>query len=392
MKKLAMITTIMLATLALLFLLWQLQGVVSILLIAIVLAATLTGFSNILEQRGWSYRLATAVTILGALVVIVSFLVMTLYVLGERLPLALQDFRAMYGELRTSWLEGNRAQQSLAGRLPHPARLDDLLLGTDGSGLLALAAGLSTSLGPLVSNLVLVVFVALYWVADRTRLERLWLSLLTPTHRLSARHVLYRIEDAIGAHLRSQLVQSMLALVLLLVGYTALGLTYPVLLAWLAALVWLVPLIGGLLALLPALLIGLINGWVSALAAVLYTIVIFVVVRALIDRVAALRQQPGSILSLILAIALMDLLGIVGLLIAMPIAVAVQVLLTHWFSITATAPARAADLMPSSLPERLMAIQTRINAAEGEIAPRTRSLYERLQRLTEATTASEHHA
>jgi hypothetical protein len=41
---------------------------------------------------------------------------------------------------------------------------------------------------------------------------------------------------------------------------------------------------------------------------------LFVGVRWFIDRYPALRQQPGSILELVMAIALIDVLGIAGLL------------------------------------------------------------------------------
>lgn len=168
------------------------------------------------------------------------------------------------------------------------------------------------------------IFVALYWVADRERIERLWLSLLSPAQRNYARNLLYQIEDVVGAHLRSQVVQYALALMLLIVGYSLLGMRYPWLLAWIASIVWFVPLIGGFLALIPAFLLGLIDGYTTALAIVIYTALIFMVVPLVTQRFRSLRQQQGSILGLMITIALIDVMGLVGVAMALPVTVTLR--------------------------------------------------------------------
>lgn len=392
MKKLAMITITSLTTLAFLFLAWQLMGVVAILVIAIVLATTVNSFVTLVEEWGWSRRLATVIVILAALLFAGGFLGIAIYVLGDRLPLALQDFRTMYGELRSAFLAGNRAQQNIATRLPQPALLDDLLLGADGSGLLVLASDLSRNFGPLASNVVLVIFVTIYWVADRERIERLWLSLLAPTKRLYARNLLYEIEGGIGTHLRSQIVQSVIAIVLLIGGYIVIGLKYPFLLGLLATILWFVPLIGSTLALIPAFLLGLINGYGIALGVVLYTVIIFAGVRTFTNRIPALRQKPGSMLELIIAIALIDVLGIIGLALTAPVTIAIQLLLKSWFLTTTVAPTVSAQLELQSIMDNLTVIGNRVADGNAEISPRTRNLYKRLVELVEAIKVSQSHS
>ena len=110
MNKVAQITITILITLALLLLLWQLRNVAAILLIAIVLATTLSGFVNLLAEGGWSRRWATVMVILTTLLFLVGFMTLTLYVLGERLPSALRDFRTLYGELWRTLLAGTSAR------------------------------------------------------------------------------------------------------------------------------------------------------------------------------------------------------------------------------------------------------------------------------------------
>ncbi len=389
MNKVAQITITILATLALLLLLWQLRGVAAILLIAIILATTLSGFVTLLTAAGWPRRWAIATVILTTLLFVAGFITLSLYILGERLPSALRDFRTLYGELWRALLAGNSTQQSIAVRLPAPALLDDLWLGADGSRLLALVSGLSANVGVLLSNLVLVIFVALYWVADRERIERLWLSLLPARVRPQARSVVYRVEEGIGIYLRSKIVQAMLALFLLMVGFWLIGLQYPFLSAWIAIILWFVPLIGGVLALLPVLLLGLIDGPVAALIVILYMMAVFVGVRWFIDRFPALHQQPGSILELIMAIALIDVLGIVGLLIAAPVAIAIQVVINSWFRATAAPTVTPATVDAPSFYDKMTTLRERITNDGSEISPRTRNLYARLTQLVDEVKGAE---
>lgn len=389
MKKLALITLICLALIGLFLLVWQLATVIAIFLVAVILATTVQGYVALLADLGMPVRTARWLVIIAMLVSIVGFVLLTGYVLGLRLPAALNDFRTMYGELRTLLMSGNGAQRALALRLPSPVRLDDILLGTDGSALLAILSGISSNLGTVVSNGVLIIFVAIYWVADRERIERLWLSLLSPSQRTRARNLIYEIETAIGIHLRSQIIQYLLVLVLLMVGYRLIGLKYPFLLAWTVSILWLVPLIGTFLSLIPALLLGLINGSVIAFVAVLYTLLVAVLVRASVQRFPSLRQSSGSILELMVTIALIDAMGIVGLAVAAPVTVTVRVLIANYLGGESTQPKETAQIQFQSMQDKLTLIQNRIDTDETSLSPQTVSMFNRLNQLVTAMDLKE---
>lgn len=381
MKKLALITVVGLASLALLALVWQLSTVIAIFLVAVILATTVQGYVSLLHEHGVPLRNAKWIVTIAMLLAIVCFVILTGYVLGQRLPAALNDFRAMYGDLRSLLMSGNSAQRALALRMPHPVRLDDLLLGTDGSVLLAVLSGISSNLGAIVSNAVLVIFVAIYWVADRERIERLWLSLLSPNQRTKARNLIYEIETAIGIHLRSQIIQYLFVLVLLIVGYMLIGLKYSFLLSWMVSILWLVPLMGTFLAIIPALLIGLINGAEIALATILYTIVVSVAVRAFVQRYPSLRQRPGSILELMVTIALIDVMGIVGLAVAAPVTVTLRVLIANYLGGDSRQPKETPQIQFQSMQDKLSLLQSRIEADEASLSPQTISMFHRLNQL-----------
>ncbi len=250
------------------------------------------------------------------------------------------------------------------------------------SGLLRALFGTTAGLAGVLTQFIIVVFLGLYWALENEWFERLWISLLAPEQRPRARRTWHAVEDAVGTHIRSELVQSVIAFFLLWLGFRAMGIHYPLLLAWLCALAWLVPLVGWLIALLPVLLIGLLSGPAITIGAAALMTAIFVLMEFVVEPRLDTRRRAGSVLGLVVALVLLELLGIVGLLIASPVAVALNAFFSTAFAITpeaAPAPPKSANL--EELQGRLAQLRAAMGRTEGEIPQRTRSLYERLQEL-----------
>ena len=93
-------------------------------------------------------------------------------------------------------------------QLPPPSKLFEALTGDQGQLVL-----------PAILSGALIIF------------ERLWLSLLPSGQRKQARGILRTIEQDLGAYIRSEVIQSLLAGLLLSLGYWLLGSPYPTLLA-----------------------------------------------------------------------------------------------------------------------------------------------------------------
>jgi predicted PurR-regulated permease PerM len=191
-------------------------------------------------------------------------------------------------------------------------------------GLLGVATGFFTSLAKLGIILVL----SLYWSADRVRIERLLLSLIPVERRAQARDLWRDIENGVGSYIRSEFVQGLLAGVLLWLGYKLMGLEYPVLLALLGALAWLIPWLGALVAVVPPFLVGLGVSLPFGLLAAAYTLGVLVVMEFV---VATVCSPPGvQFLLLVLVFAIMAYtFGLVGLLLAPPLVAAIQIFFRH---------------------------------------------------------------
>jgi predicted PurR-regulated permease PerM len=144
-----------------------------------------------------------------------------------------------------AWLDGSAFQQVLVRRLPPPGKLFEAATSSQGQLVLPALLGFSQSIGKLVSGTAIILFLSIYWSINQIHFERLWLSLLPSGQRKQARGIWRTIEPDLGAYIRGEVLQSLLAGLLLGLGYWLLGSPYPALLALAGALVCLIPVVGG---------------------------------------------------------------------------------------------------------------------------------------------------
>ena len=290
-----------------------------------------------------------------------------------------QDINSGYTHFQASWLAGNRIQQSLARRLPGSDELNSLLMGGAG-GLAQLALGATLNVFDVVTQSLLVIVVSLYWSADKSRIERLMLSLISPEQRTRARTTWREIESGLGAYLRSEVAQCLLAGALLTMGFLLLGVRYPITQELLASLAWLLPLVGGIVAVIPILLIGLLISPWTAVLATLVTFAVFAFLEFVVERKLYPRERYGSVLVLLITLIMVEALGVAGLLLAPPLAAAVQIALTEWLRPVSVVTEAQPEVGLERLKARLAEVQARLDQVEAP-SPRTQNLLARLTQL-----------
>src|SRR3989304_4033119 len=258
-KQLVGFATAVMTTLLALVVLWQFRIVVVYVLISLALAAALRPLVNRLVGRGFMVR---TVWILLYLVALGSFSYL-LFITGKTALNEIQQLAhtvSVQDEWRLPiWLEGSSFQQALVARLPPPSKLFEAVTGDQGQLVLPAILGFTQGIGGVVSGGFVVLFLSLYWSINQIHFERLWLSLLPSELRKHARSIWRTIEPDLGAYIRSEVVQSLLAALLLGFGYWLLGSPYPTLLALISALAWLIPVVGAALAVILPLLMGLLT-------------------------------------------------------------------------------------------------------------------------------------
>jgi len=385
MKTLAWFTAMVLATLTVVVLLWLFRSVVVLFLLSLVTAATVRPGIERLAHRG----IPVTASLLIIYLVGLGALGLLVYALSGPLAAEFEQISESlvfgYERLVVEWARGTPFQRGLVAQLPAPNEVYEAIAGEQGTALVGGLLGVTLGFFDIVANVLAVLLLSVYWSAERVRFERLWLSLLSPDGRSRALEIWRTIEAGVGAYIRSELFQSLLAGILLSAGYVLIGLPVPLTLALFAAFAFLLPWIGVLLAILPALLAGLMISLPAGILAALYTLAVLTFLEVVVEPRFFVRRRFSSLLVVLMVLALTDLYGLLGLILALPLAAALQI----FFGNILRAQTEPAEAEPESrvaeLKERLEAVRAMIGSLEAPPPPEVGSLLERSARLVEET-------
>jgi putative permease len=379
-KQLVGIGTAVMTTLLALVVLWQFRVVVVYALISLALAAALRPLVNHLVGRGFVVRLAW---ILLYLVALGGFG----FLLFQSGKTAINEIQQLTRTVSVQdewvlpiWLQGSSFQQTLVARLPPPSKLFEAVTGEQGQLVLPALLSFTQGIAGVVSGVLIILILSIYWSMNQIHFERLWLSLLPSGQRKQARGIWRAVEPDIGAYIRSQVIQSLLAGLLLCLGYWVLGSPYPALLALAGALACLVPVVGVALAVFPVLLVGLLTSAQLSLFTTLYALIVLIALGVWVKPRLFIRKWDNPILTVVLLVALADAFGLAGIIVAPPISFVCQILWSHLVSRRAVLGAAA---QVSDLKKRQAQVWAAINTMDGPPLPLVTSSMERLTHLIE---------
>ena len=386
MKRFAAYVVTVAATLAIL---WQVRVVILLFVLSLFAAAFVRPLVRRLTERGLPRVAALLLVYLGGIILaLVGFYLLSngiareLEVLGTRLTVG-------YQYVRDVWPERGAFQQVVAARLPPLDVLYEAITAQQGQVLAEALLDVGADLVAVISGLIVVLVLSIYWSADREHFERLWLSLLRPEHRTRAREIWRATETGVGVYLRTELVQLVSALILLGSGYVVMDVPYPTLLALIGGLAWLIPVVGFVLTIIPAFLGGLAVSQAVAFLAVLYTVGVLLTLELIVEpRLFGQRHLYSPLLLVVLLIPLAESYGLLGFLAAPPLAVTLQSLLIN---LTRRRRTKIEAVYPSA---RIAELQEQFAAVELQSAdlqasaPEVASMMERLGGLLDEAAAA----
>jgi len=383
MTRVVRYTFVILMTLMGLLLLWQFSVAIILFLLSLAVTAALRPLINSITGRYVPKRLALGLIYFLLVAALASSLWMMGTPLLDELQRATDDSVAAYDRAKTEWpTSGTVFQQTLAEQLPPSAKLYEVLISEQGIPALASVFGLAQNFFSTLGQIAVILILSLYWSADQFRFERLGLSLLPEAHHPRALHVWRSVEAGVGEYLRSELIQSVLMGLLLWLGFSVLGIRYSILLALWGATVRLIPWFGALIAVLPALLIGIGISSTVGILATAYTIAILLLLELVIEPRFFPRHKYSSLLIVLFVIALAETFGFIGVVLAPPLAVSVQILFQHLYPLPELTANEASEEV-TGIRKRLLELRRRIQGSRKRESMR---LVARLQRLVRRTS------
>ena len=320
-----------LAVLAVLWLLTQLWTLLLSLFVAFLLTAALDPSVTRLQRRGVPRAASIAIFVLALAGIVAGVAVLVVPPLVEQGNQLAGAFPG-YLERVQGFVQANpevlaRVQGAAAGSDADPQAV--------ASQFLAAGAGLFRG----VSAFLIVLVMTAYLLADGERVYDWTVRYLPQGQRIRVRQALPEISRVVSGYLLGQFVTSLLFGIFTFVVLTLLGVPQPLLLAILAAVADAIPVVGVFIATVPAVLLGLtVSPATAGIVLALYIAYQQVENYVIVPRVyrGTLELHPFAVLIAVLVGA--QLLGVLGVLLALPIAAAMPVIERIWGGRESTGP------------------------------------------------------
>lgn len=318
------ILKVVLVILSLAFL-WAIREIIALFLLAVVIASAMDPLADYLHQkrkvpRGVSV-LALYLIVLGLVGVVVGLIapavISQFKLLGQNFPDFWAQFQIKYPGFHSLFGNVNAGQ---------------LLQGFVGSG--NGGSVFSHTLGVFngVLGFVTVLVVSFYLVvADQKGMKELIRPLVPPARRDQAMSLANKIQRKMGLWLLGQLLLSLSIFVVTYVGLRILGIEYALVLALLAGLLEVIPYIGPIVSAIPAFMFALIQSPALGVGVVvLYILIQKTEGYILVPKIMQKTVGTSPLVVLLSLLIGLKLAGVVGLLLAVPLASAVMVLIEEF--------------------------------------------------------------
>jgi predicted PurR-regulated permease PerM len=310
-----------LATIVGVWLFLQLHAIVLLLVVALVFAGTFNPLVEWMERRGLKRIYALTVLFVALLVLTLGLIVLTVPPLIEQLAQMVREAPRHRDQL-VALLQQREFTAPLA-RAVQNAGLEQAVARIE-SNLVGYSPHAVTALGWAVTTL----FLSFYLLADGKRTQGALYAIVPRDYHMRLARILQNLEAIVGGYMRGQLITSAAIGVFTFALLVICGVPNALPLALFAALADVIPFIGGLLATAPAVLAALGRG-VPVAVVVLGALFIYQEIenRVLVPKIYghALRLAPTTVVLALLAGGV--LLGVIGALLALPIAAGLQMML-----------------------------------------------------------------
>lgn len=179
-------------------------------------------------------------------------------------------------------------------------------------------------------DILLIIFLSIYWLAGSPSIMRFALSLFPESRREKAARVLQHVGTAMGGYVRGAAINAVIMGTLAWIGLSLIGVHYAIVLGVLTMLGEPVPYIGPIVVAVPVILTALLQSPTKALfALILYTALEQLEGHILTPNIMRRQTRVPQTLVIFALVAGATLGGLIGVLVSIPIAGALHVLVTE---------------------------------------------------------------
>ena len=339
-RRVILATLTVVSVIAGFYLIYRFSNVLFVLFVAAVLATAMRPAVLWLERHRvpqWG----------GVLLIYLALALVAIGVIATLVPLLIDqgsqivgDVPRYYSDLRQE-LRGSNSQilRRVGNNLPEQLRLN-LLGGTsrqqaaatgDQQSVVSQSVGYLRSLSWSLFGFIAVFLIAYFWTLDREQIVRAGLLIVPVDSRAQAQELWDSVEQKVGAYIRGQALLMLIIAVLSGIAFFAVGLESALILAVLAGIFEAIPFLGPIITAIVAVMIALAEApdriwWVIGAIGVIQQTENTILVPRIMDRAVGVN----AMVTLLAIAAFGSLLGILGAILAIPLAVIIQLLLDQW--------------------------------------------------------------
>lgn len=315
----------------------RIEYVIVIVLFGLLLGTILEGPVGIIQRRRVP-RSAAIFMVYAAIVGLLVLLVVAIIpVISDQADMFSNEIPGQLHTLEEEWRQSSNPLLSGAGA-DLLGRGTEFLDNPDSNvsvspdtvqTFIPLLSGVTGALVAIVTTFV----ITFYYLMEKAFIRKLVIGQLDPRRQPRIDRIWQDVEDKVGGWMRGQLTLCMIIGVVATISYAILDIRFWPLLGLWAGITEIIPIVGPWIGGIPAVIVALTQGWEKAL---LVGIVILCM-QGLENWVLVPRVMRGAVglspLTVFIAIlAGTQFLGITGAILAIPIAAAIQVILTDYFS------------------------------------------------------------
>jgi putative heme transporter len=303
-----------------LWLLVRLWPVLLVVSVSLILVGTLNPIVGAIQRRGVGRGAAVAITLLTLVALLTGIGLVTVPALWAELSRLIHDLPQL--QVRAAaWLGGSALTVPLAESIRH-ADPGKLFVGSSRE-----AMEVSSEFGARLGWAATAVALAVYVLIDPERSQGAFYAIVPRQYHVRLARVLLNLETIVGGYMRGQLLTSAAIGVFVFVLLTAFRLPNATAFAVFAAVADVIPFIGGALTLAPLALTALPHGpgFTIALVALVVAYQEFEN-RILVPRVYGRVLRLNAVAVTIALVVGGQLMGILGALLALPLAAALRMI------------------------------------------------------------------
>ena len=302
----------------------KIQNILMLVLLSLVIAISLEPIVAWFTTRGLARRWAVLTVIVGLVVVLGSLV--SLFV-----PPVTSEVNSL-AKMIPTWLQQLHDHHSFLGRLEdryHLVAKVKAQLGGSGAG--TVVNGLMGAGQLVISTLTgffVVVTLTMYFLASLPVLKRFCLRFVRGSKRERAEAMTDEVLQRTGRYMLANVATSVIAAVATMIWLVALGVPYPAALGVFVGLMDLIPVVGSTIGGIVVSLVALVVSFPVAVATAVFYIVFRVAEDYLIvPRAMKFAVEVHPLVTILAVLTGGALMGVIGALIAIPVAVAVGLFL-----------------------------------------------------------------